>query len=370
MPVCWKMLYNKCKMENKIIDNIMEEKIKLTQYSKGAGCGCKISPADLENILAGSKAATNVKLLIGNGTNDDAAVYAINDTEALIATTDFFTPIVDDAYDFGRIAAANAISDVYAMGGKPILALAILGWPIGKLPLELAQKVLEGAREICAEAGIPLAGGHSIDTTEPIFGLSVNGWLQVKNLKRNDGAKEGDLILITKPIGTGILSTAVKKGLIEMAHEEKLIEQLTSLNKAGEALSELESVHALTDITGFGIAGHLIEMCTGSGLSAIVEYTKLPLMDGVKTYLEKRIVPDATFRNWNSYSAKISFGKGVNVMEAFSVLPDPQTNGGLMLAVAPNELEEVQKILEKYKCYAGDAIGKFVKTTDKILEII
>lgn len=357
-------------MEMETGNNNVEEKIKLTQYSKGAGCGCKISPADLENILSGSKVETDVKLLIGNGTNDDAAVYAINDTEAFIATTDFFTPIVDDAYNFGKIAAANAISDVYAMGGKPLLALAILGWPIGKLPLELAQKVLEGAREICKEAGIPLAGGHSIDTTEPIFGLSVNGWLEIKNMKRNDGAQEGDLILITKPIGTGILSTAIKRGVIEYAHEEKLIEQLTTLNKAGEALSKIESVHAMTDITGFGIAGHLIEMCAGSNLSAIVEYGKLPIMEGVKKYLEKRIVPDATFRNWNSYSTKISFGKGVNVMEAFSVLPDPQTNGGLLLAVTPNALEEVKDVLKKYNCYSGDAIGKFVNAADKTLEII
>lgn len=347
-----------------------EEKIKLTQYARGAGCGCKISPADLENILAGSKTISDKKLLIGNGANDDAAVYALNDSEAFIATTDFFTPIVDDAFDFGRIAAANAISDVYAMGGKPLLALAILGWPIGKLSLELAQKVLEGAREICKEAGIPLAGGHSIDTTEPIFGLSVNGLLSIKKLKRNDGAQEGDLILITKPVGTGILSTAIKKGLIEKEHEEKLIEQLTSLNKAGEALSEFDGVHALTDITGFGIAGHLIEMCAGSGLSAIVEYHKLPLMDGVKQYLEKRIVPDATFRNWNSFSSKISFGKGVNVMEAFSVLPDPQTNGGLMIAVDPNAINDVKIILEKYNCYSGDPIGRFIGAAEKVLEII
>lgn len=370
MPACLKMLLNNLIMEMETGNNIVEEKIKLTQYSKGAGCGCKISPADLENILAGSKAETDVKLLIGNGTNDDAAVYAINDSEAFIATTDFFTPIVDDAYNFGRIAAANAISDIYAMGGKPLLALAILGWPIGKLPLELAQKVLEGAREICKEAGIPLAGGHSIDTTEPIFGLSVNGWMEIKNMKRNDGAQEGDLILITKPIGTGILATAIKRGVIENVHQEKLIEQLTTLNKAGETLSKIDGIHAMTDITGFGIAGHLIEMCAGSNLSAIVEYGKLPLMDGVKQYLEKRIVPDATFRNWNSYSGKISFGKGVNVMEAFSILPDPQTNGGLMIAVAPNALEEVQDVLKKYNCYSGEAIGKFVKTADKTLEII
>lgn len=347
-----------------------EEKIKLTQYSRGAGCGCKISPADLENILAGSKTISDKKLLIGNSANDDAAVYALNDNEALIATTDFFTPIVDDAFDFGRIAAANAISDVYAMGGKPLLALAILGWPIGKLPLELTQKVIEGAREICNEAGIPLAGGHSIDTTEPIFGLSVNGLLSIENIKRNDGAQEGDLILITKPVGTGILSTAVKKGLIEKVHEENLIEQLTTLNKAGEALSEFDGVHAMTDITGFGIAGHLIEMCAGSGLSAIMEYNKLPLMDGVKLYLEKRIVPDATFRNWNSYSSKISFGKGVNVLEAFSVLPDPQTNGGLMVAVEPNSINDVTKILKKYNCYTGNPIGKFIRAAEKVLEII
>lgn len=347
-----------------------EEKIKLTEYSRGAGCGCKISPADLENILAGSKTFSDKNLLIGNGANDDAAVYAMNNNNALVATTDFFTPIVNDAFDFGRIAAANAISDVYAMGGKPLLALAILGWPIGKLPLELAQKVIEGARAICKEAGIPLAGGHSIDTAEPIFGLSVNGILSIENLKRNDGAQEGDLIFITKPLGTGILSTAIKRALIEDAHEKKLIEQLTTLNKAGEALSELDGVHAMTDITGFGIAGHLIEMCMGSGLSAMVEYNQLPLIDGLKKYLEKRIVPDATFRNWNSYSAKISFGKGVNVLEAFSVLPDPQTNGGLMIAVKPIAMNDVKMILEKYHCYSGNPIGKFIHKAEKVLEIV
>ncbi|MBS1731472.1 MAG: selenide, water dikinase SelD [Bacteroidetes bacterium] len=352
-----------------ITEENKDEAFKLTGYSHGAGCGCKISPADLENILSGTKEETYKKLLIGNHTNDDAAVYSMDDHSAFIATTDFFTPIVDDAFDFGRIAAANAISDIYAMGGKPILALAILGWPIGKLPLSLAKKVIEGAKEICLEAGIPLAGGHSIDTTEPLFGLSVNGLLEIKNLKRNDGAQEGDLILITKAIGTGILSTAVKRAVVEESHEKKLVQQLITLNKAGEALSSLDGVHAMTDITGFGLAGHLIEMCTGSGLSASITYQKIPLMEGVQSYLEKRIIPDATYRNWNSYSSKISFGKGVNVMEAFSVLPDPQTNGGLMLAIAPEALPAVQKILKEYACYTGDPIGIFTQSGDKMIEV-
>lgn len=350
------------------IKNIDE--IRLTQYSRGAGCGCKIAPSVLEKILGEHNGENFPGLLIGHNTKDDAAVFDLQNGEAFISTTDFFMPIVDDAYDFGRIAAANAISDVYAMGGKPLLALAILGWPIDTLPVELAGKVLEGARQICQEAGIPLAGGHSIDSSEPIFGLSVNGLTKLEHVQRNNTAWEGDLIFITKPIGTGILATALKRGVIEKEHIRQLTQQLVTLNKAGEALGKIAGVHAMTDITGFGLAGHLIEMCTGSQLSAKIDYAKLPLMKGVKEYLEKRIVPDATYRNWNSYSNQIIFGKGINMMEAFSTLPDPQTNGGLLIAISPHDKDEVIQLLQTFSIYIENPIGYFVTKQEKWIEVI
>ena len=324
------------------------EDIKLTQYSKGAGCGCKIAPKVLDEILK-----TNIsipadgKLLVGNSSKDDAAAYDIGNGMALISTTDFFMPIVDDAFDFGRIASANAISDVYAMGGKPVLAIAILGWPVEKLPAELAQKVLDGSRKICEEAGIPLAGGHSIDSAEPIFGLAVSGLVDIKNLKKNNTAKPGDVIFITKPLGVGVLSTAQKRGLIKEEHVAVMINQMAQLNKIGEALGKIDGVTAMTDVTGFGLLGHLIEMAEGSGCSAEINYSALPVADGVKEYLTQRIVPDATYRNWNSYSTKTAFEKGVNVMEAFNLLPDPQTNGGLLIAVDVSAVDTIKKLLNE-----------------------
>lgn len=318
------------------------EAIKLTQYSKGAGCGCKIAPAVLEEILKSNTAMPqNDKLLVGNSSKDDAAVYDLGNGTALISTTDFFMPIVDDAFDFGRIAAANAISDVYAMGGKPVVAIAILGWPVEKLPVALAQQVLEGARAVCMEAGIPLAGGHSIDSAEPIFGLSVNGLIDTKNLRQNNTAQEGDLLFLTKALGTGILSTAQKRGLLEAEHLGTLLGSMTTLNKIGEHAAKLPGVSAMTDITGFGILGHVLEMAEGSGLSAEINYGALQVLPGVKQYLSQRIIPDATYRNWNSYNSRVSFGPGVDVMEAFSLLPDPQTNGGLLIAVNENSAGEL-----------------------------
>ena len=324
------------------------EEIKLTQFSRGAGCGCKIAPKVLEKILHNKiSIPAHKNLLVGNSSNDDAAVYDLGNGTALISTTDFFMPIVDGAFDFGRIASANAISDVYAMGGKPILAIAVLGWPVEKLPAELAQQVLEGSRKICEEAGIPLAGGHSIDSAEPIFGLAVTGLVDIKNLKKNNTAKAGDVIFITKPLGVGVLSTAQKRGLIKEEHVAIMINQMTQLNKIGEALGKIEGVTAMTDVTGFGLLGHLIEMAEGSNCSAEINYSMLPVADGVKEYLSQRIVPDATYRNWNSYSTKTAFEKGVNVMEAFNLLPDPQTNGGLLFAVDEAAVEEVKKILKE-----------------------
>ena len=322
--------------------------IKLTQYSHGAGCGCKIAPKVLEEILKTNIAIpADVKLLVGNSSKDDAAVYDLGNGMALISTTDFFMPIVDDAFDFGRIASANAISDVYAMGGKPILAIAILGWPVEKLPAELAQKVLDGSRKICEEAGIPLAGGHSIDSAEPIFGLAVSGLVDIKNLKKNNTAKAGDVIFITKALGVGVLSTAQKRGLLKEEHLPIMINQMSQLNKIGEALGKIEGVTAMTDVTGFGLLGHLIEMAEGSSLSAEINYSSLPVAEGVREYLSQRIVPDATYRNWNSYSTKAGFEKGVNVMEAFNLLPDPQTNGGLLITVDETSVETVKKLLKE-----------------------
>ena len=345
--------------------------VKLTQFSHGAGCGCKIAPAVLDKILQSSThVAENKNLLVGNGSKDDAAVYDLGNGTALISTTDFFTPIVDDAFSFGRIAGANAISDVYAMGGKPLMAIAILGWPVDKLPAELAQQVLEGARAVCAEAGIPLAGGHSIDTPEPIFGLSVNGLVNIEYLKQNNTAKAGDVLLLTKPLGVGILSTAQKRSVLKEEHLAIMLKQLGTLNKAGEALGKIKGVHAMTDVTGFGLLGHLIEMAEGSGLTATLNYQKIPILDIVKEYMAQRISPDATFRNWNGYSSKVGFATGVNVMEAFTILPDPQTNGGLLISVAPDALEEVQKVLiEMGLADFTEPIGQMVIAGDKTVVV-
>lgn len=346
-----------------------EETMRLTQYSRGAGCGCKIAPKALEEILQTTRLTFPDKnLLVGNASNDDAAVYDIGNGQVLISSTDFFMPIVDDAFDFGRIAAANAISDIYAMGGKPILAIAILGWPVEKLPASLAQRVLDGARTICAEAGIALAGGHSIDTGEPIFGLSVNGLNNIQKIKRNDTAKEGDWLFVTKPLGTGILSTAQKRAVIKEEHIPLMIEQMSTLNKIGMLLGDVDGITAMTDITGFGLLGHTIEMADGANLSAEIYYDKLPMMEGVKEYLSQRIVPDATYRNWNAYSNQTHFEKGVNVMEAFNLLPDPQTNGGLLFAVSETAVDKIKEILQQNDlAMFAEPIGRFIKKDEKTI---
>jgi selenide,water dikinase len=344
--------------------------IKLTQYSRGAGCGCKISPQVLEEILHSQFTFPDKKILVGNSSHDDAAIYDLGDGNALISTTDFFTPIVDNAFDFGQIASANAISDIYAMGGRPLLAIAILGWPVEKLPASLAKLVMEGARKVCSEAGIALAGGHSIDSAEPFFGLSVNGIVPVKNLKKNNTAHKGDLIFLTKPVGVGILSTAQKRNVLKEEHLQVLINQLISLNSIGEELGKIKGVSAMTDVTGFGLAGHLIEMAEGSNLSSEIYYSQLHITEGVKEYLAQRIVPDATYRNWNSYSKKINFEKEVNVLEAFSILPDPQTNGGLLIAVDPGSINEVKEVLKKYNLESfSNPIGVFISKSEKVIYV-
>ncbi|MEO8412130.1 MAG: selenide, water dikinase SelD [Ginsengibacter sp.] len=327
----------------KNLDNVKQ--VKLTQYSHGAGCGCKISPMVLDKILYSNLVLPDSKkLIVGNHTKDDAAVYDLGNGSALIATTDFFMPIVDDPFDFGRIASANAISDVYAMGGKPILAIAILGWPINIILPEIAQKVIEGARTTCMEAGISLAGGHSIDSPEPIFGLSVNGLVDVKNIKQNNTAKDGDLLFLTKPLGVGILTTAEKKGLLQEKDIEIASNQMMQLNKAGEALGKIAGVHAMTDVTGFGLLGHLVEMAEGSGLSAVIEFKNVPLIiDDLNKYVDQKCIPGGTYRNWDSYGSKIG-----NITEyQKAILADPQTSGGLLIAVDPRAVSEVKQLLIK-----------------------
>jgi selenide,water dikinase len=311
-----------------------ELEYKLTAYSHGAGCGCKISPAILDDILSSSFAAPdNKNLIVGNSSKDDAAVYDLGNGTALISTTDFFMPIVDDAFAFGKIAAANAISDVYAMGGKPILAIAILGWPVDKLPPAVARQVIEGARAICAEAGIPLAGGHSIDNPEPVFGLAVNGIAAIKNIKTNSGAKPGDVLFLTKPLGIGILSTAQKRGFINAADYDVMVKQLVQLNSMGEILGNIEGVHAMTDVTGFGFLGHLTELAEGSGLSALVPFDALPVIEAAKKYLEQGAIPGGTNRNWKSYGHKVQIAENLTHLNPINILADPQTNGGLLIAV-------------------------------------
>jgi selenide,water dikinase len=342
--------------------------IKLTQHSKGGGCGCKIAPSVLSEILAAHNvgAKNNIpQLLVGNDSRDDAAVYQIDEKNAIISTTDFFMPIVDDAFAFGQIAAANAISDVYAMGGKPIFALAVLGWPLATLPASVAAQVMEGARKTCVDAGIVIAGGHSIDSQDPIFGLVVNGMVAIENLKRNDTAKEGDVLILTKPLGVGILATSQKRGLLTEAHLEKLVKQLTTINKAGEALGKLTAVHAMTDVTGFGLAGHLTEMMQGSNLTAEISYSKLPIIPEVRAYIAQKAIPGATARNWNATQAGIELAPEIDEKEASLLLPDPQTNGGLLIAVAPEAVKEVQAILENLGIEYREPIGVCKAATEK-----
>ena len=333
--------------------------VLLTKYSHGAGCGCKISPKILDEILTSNFAMPdNDKLIVGNHSKDDAAVYDLDNGTALISTTDFFMPIVDDPYEFGRIASANAISDVYAMGGKPILAIAILGWPINILPPSVAQKVIEGSRSICREAGISLAGGHSIDSPEPIFGLAVNGIVPIKNIKRNNLAKEGDVLFLTKPLGVGILTTAEKKGILKEQHYGIAAAQMMQLNKVGEAMGKINGVTAMTDVTGFGLLGHMVEMAEGSGLSAVIHFSKLPvIIDDIKSYIDQKSVPGGTNRNWESYGEKI--GRVTDYQKA--VLADPQTSGGLLIAVDKNAVGEVQNILQAHGLEKFiEPVGEFV----------
>ena len=318
--------------------------VRLTEYSHGAGCGCKIAPAVLDQILAQTIPTTpHPQLLVGNVERDDAAVYDLGDGTAMVSTTDFFMPIVDDPHTFGRIAATNAISDVYAMGGTPLLAIAILGWPVDKLPAAVAGEVIAGARATCEEAGIPLAGGHSIDSPEPIFGLAVNGRVAEGQLKRNGGARAGDLLYLTKGLGVGILSTAQKRGLLRAEHARLGPDSMTRLNRVGVELAEIDGVHAMTDVTGFGLLGHLAEMCEASDLAAELTVERVPLLDrnAVLGYLRAGAVPGGTRRNLRSYGHHL----GEMTEEQRLLLADPQTSGGLLVAVGEGDRHRVERLL-------------------------
>ncbi|WP_116127909.1 selenide, water dikinase SelD [Lewinella sp. IMCC34183] len=315
--------------------------IKLTEFSHGAGCGCKIAPAVLDRILAGTAPGeTFPDLLVGNQERDDAAVYDLGDGTAVISTTDFFMPIVDDPLTFGRIAATNAISDVYAMGGTPLMAIAILGWPVDKLPPEVAGQVVEGGRQACAEAGIPLAGGHSIDSPEPIFGLAVTGRVAIKHLKKNGGAYPGDLLYLTKPLGVGILSTAQKQKKLRPEDADLATTQMVRPNRLGPTLAELPYVHAMTDVTGFGLLGHLNEMCTASNARARVRMADVPLIDAelLDHYLDAGCIPGGTKRNFASYGKYVK----LDTDRQKWLLADPQTSGGLLVAVAPERAADFE----------------------------
>ncbi|WP_343733166.1 selenide, water dikinase SelD [Duganella sp.] len=321
--------------------------IKLTSFSHGGGCGCKIAPGVLSEILKNSNGFPVPKeLLVGIETADDAAVYKLNDEQALIATTDFFMPIVDDPYDFGRIAATNAISDVYAMGGTPIMALALVGMPINKLPIETIGQIIKGGESICAEAGIPIAGGHTIDSVEPIYGLVVMGLIHPSKVKRNADAKAGDVLILGKPLGVGVLSAALKKDALDAAGYQAMIANTTKLNKPGKALSELPGVHALTDITGFGLLGHLLELARGAKLEAHLDMRKIPLLPGVEQLAHDGYFTGASGRNWAAYGAEVSLAESITPAQ-HSLLTDPQTSGGLLVSCDAASVDEVLALFRR-----------------------
>ncbi len=346
------------------------ENIKLTQYSHGAGCGCKIAPKILDSILHSTAMIQGTlpdskRLLVGNEAKDDEAVYDLEDGTAIISTTDFFMPIVDDAFDFGRIASVNAISDVYAMGGTPLLAIAILGWPIAKLDALVAARVLDGARQACADAGILLAGGHSIDSPEPIFGLAVTGRVNISQLKKNNTATEGCSLFLTKPLGVGALTTAEKKGILLPGHQRIAPESMMKLNKTGEVFATLPYVHAMTDVTGFGLLGHLTEMCEGSKLSAQIHYDKIPVFAEALHYIEQGAVPGGTHRNWDSYGMKIKLHNETYKL----ILADPQTSGGLLVAVASGQEHEFVTIA-KANGLALESFGTLTSQKEHLIEVL
>jgi len=334
-----------------------DQPIRLTQFSHGAGCGCKIAPDVLETILRGSATGGDdtTGLLVGNHTRDDAAAVDIGDGRVILSTTDFFMPIVDDPFDFGRIAATNALSDIYAMGGKPLMAVAILGWPIALLPAEIANRVIAGGRAACLDARIPLAGGHSIDSPEPIFGLAVTGEVNQATLKRNIGAKPGDLLFLTKPLGIGIYTTAEKQGLLEPVDAGVATQTMCQLNNVGSAIGRIEGVKAMTDVTGFGLAGHLVELCEGSDVQAMLSRPLIPTLPNVESYIAKGCIPGGAGRNFSSYGFKVD----PTDHETQTLLCDPQTSGGLLISVAPQSVVELHQCLE-HAGITGTQIGRLL----------
>jgi selenide,water dikinase len=335
--------------------------LRLTSFSHGGGCGCKIAPGLLSDILKQSKGfPVPPQLLVGIETADDAAVYQLNDEQALIATTDFFMPIVDDPFDFGRIAATNAISDVYAMGGTPIMALALVGMPIDKLPVEIIGKILAGGESVCAAAGIPVAGGHTIDSVEPIYGLVVMGLVHPKKLKRNAGAKSGDKLILGKPLGVGILSAALKKGALNAAGYDAMIASTTKLNTPGRALSDIAGVHALTDVTGFGLLGHAREMALGAKLSARINMQAVPFLPDVEMLAAQGFVTGASGRNWAGYGNDVKLADGITPVQQ-ALLCDPQTSGGLLVACAEDAVDQVLDIFRQQGFAQAALVGDMVE---------
>jgi selenide,water dikinase len=341
------------------------ERIRLTDFSHGGGCGCKIAPAVLSEMLSTMPLrGLPQDLMVGTETADDAAVYRLNDEQALIATTDFFTPVVDDPYDFGRIAATNAISDVYAMGGRPIMALALVGMPLEKLPVSVIRKVLEGGESVCAQAGIPVAGGHSIDTLEPIYGLVALGLAHPAKIKRNSSARAGDVLILGKPLGIGILSAALKKGKLSEAGYRQMIEWTTKLNTPGEALAEMSAVHALTDVTGFGLAGHLLEICRGSKLAAEVEFSSIPTIGEALDWVKQGVATGASTRNWSGYGHEVEIAGDEWKRK---LVTDPQTSGGLLVACAPEAEREVLEVFRKKGFAEARTIGRLTAGAPRLL---
>jgi selenide,water dikinase len=337
-----------------------DQAIKLTSFSHGGGCGCKIAPGVLSEILKKSTGFPVPKeLMVGIETADDAAVYKLNDEQALIATTDFFMPIVDDPFDFGRIAATNAISDVYAMGGTPIMALALVGMPVNKLPLETIGKIIQGGESICAEAGIPIAGGHTIDSVEPIYGLVVLGLVHPSKVKRNADARAGDVLILGKPLGVGVLSAALKKDKLDAEGYAAMIANTTKLNKPGKALADLAGVHALTDVTGFGLLGHLLELARGAKLSAQLDMARIPLLPGVEQLAHDGYFTGASGRNWDAYGMDVELGANVSDTQRV-LLTDPQTSGGLLVACDPDSADEVLALFAREGFGHAAVIGRMV----------
>ena len=333
---------------------------RLTSLSHGGGCGCKIAPGVLSEILKGTSAMPIPKeLLVGIETADDAAVYQLNDEQALIATTDFFMPIVDDPYDFGRIAAANAISDVYAMGGTPIMALALVGMPVNVLSTDTIGKILDGGQSICREAGIPIAGGHTIDSVEPIYGLVALGLMHPKRVKKNADARLGDRLILGKPLGVGVLSAALKKDALSAEGYQQLIANTTKLNTPGPDLAAMDGVHALTDITGFGLAGHVLEMARGCKAAVRINMARVPLLPGVRELAGAGMVTGASGRNWAAYGAEVQLGDKLNAVDQ-ALLSDPQTSGGLLVSCAAEAVDEVLAVFAKHGFAAAAEVGEIV----------